>query len=206
MAIFLKGLSEKFSSSRKSKCSLPTDEVWKKAFVLTFHYDPNYLYHSGLDSILLSRVLSVPVKCLWSFPLGPDSPSTTVLFTWLPTWIPTRFPHIYADSYNIGLCFFSRLPPPTLCHPSRWSESPGLSSLSHITNSHWLSILHKLMYMFPCYSFHSSHPLLPTHYTVSIGLFSMSSYPLLPYKWAHQYCLSRFYIYALICNICFSLF
>ena len=114
VAIFLKGLSEKFSSSRKSKCSLSTDEVWKKAFVLTFHYDPSYLYHSGLDSILLSQVLSVPVKCLWSFPLGPDSPSTTVLFTGLRTWIPTRFPHIYADSYNIGLCFFfppSHLPP-----------------------------------------------------------------------------------------------
>ena len=62
VAVFLKGLSEKFSSSRKSKCSFSTDEVWKKAFVLPFHYDPSYLYHSGLDSILLSQVLAVPVR------------------------------------------------------------------------------------------------------------------------------------------------
>ena len=42
------------------------------------------------------------------------------------------------------------LPPPTPCHPSGWSQSPSLSSLRHTANSHWLSILHVLVYMFPC--------------------------------------------------------
>ena len=50
--------------------------------------------------------------------------------------------------------------PPTTSQPSKLSQSPGLSSLSHTANSHWLSILHVILYMFPCYSFHSSHPLL----------------------------------------------
>ena len=62
MAIFLKGLSEKFSSSRKSKCSRSNDEVWEKAFVFAFHCDPSYLHRSSLDSILVSHVLSVPVR------------------------------------------------------------------------------------------------------------------------------------------------
>ena len=33
------------------------------------------------------------------------------------------------------------LPSPALSHPSRLSQSPCLSSLSHIANSHWLSTL-----------------------------------------------------------------
>ena len=37
-----------------------------------------------------------------------------------------------------------------------------MSSLSHTANSHWLSILHMLAYMFPRYSLHLSHSLLPT--------------------------------------------
>ena len=53
------------------------------------------------------------------------------------------------------------LPPPILLHPSRLLQNPSLSSLSHIANSHWLSILHMVVYMLPCYSLHSSHPLLP---------------------------------------------
>ena len=48
------------------------------------------------------------------------------------------------------------LPPPTSSHPSRLSQSPSLSSLSHAANSHWLSVLHMVVYMFPCYSLHSS--------------------------------------------------
>ena len=43
------------------------------------------------------------------------------------------------------------LPPPTLSHPFRLSQSLGLSSLNHIANSHWLSILHMVMCIFPCY-------------------------------------------------------
>ena len=43
---------------------------------------------------------------------------------------------------------------------SRLAQSPGLSSLGHKANSHWLSISYMVVYMFPCYSLYSSHPLL----------------------------------------------
>ena len=46
-------------------------------------------------------------------------------------------------------------------HPSRLSQSTDLSSLNHTASSHWLSILHMVMYMFQCYSLYWSHPLLP---------------------------------------------
>ena len=65
------------------------------------------------------------------------------------TWI--------SHTHTYVLSLFS-LPPAS--HPSRLSHSSGLSSLSHIANSHWLFVLHMLVYMFPCYSPHSSHPLL----------------------------------------------
>ena len=47
------------------------------------------------------------------------------------------------------------LPTPLGCY-----KSPSLSSLCHITNFHWLSILHMVVYMLPCYSLLLSHPLL----------------------------------------------
>jgi len=55
------------------------------------------------------------------------------------------------------------LPPPIPSHPSTLLQSPGLSSLSHTANSAWLSILCVVVCMFPGYSLHSSHPLLPPH-------------------------------------------
>ena len=48
--------------------------------------------------------------------------------------------------------------------------STGLSSLSHTANSPWLSILHMVLYMFPCYSLHSSHSLTPHCVHKSVGL------------------------------------
>ena len=51
------------------------------------------------------------------------------------------------------------LPPPTplCCH-----TAPDLNSLCHTANSHWLSVLHIVMYMLQCYSPNLSHLLLPT--------------------------------------------
>ena len=57
---------------------------------------------------------------------------------------------------------WASLPPSTPSHPCRLSQSPCLSSLSHIANSYWLSIVHVLVCMFSFYSLHLSHPLLPT--------------------------------------------
>ena len=51
---------------------------------------------------------------------------------------------------------WTSLPPPTSSHPSRLPQSPSLSSLSHAANSHRLSVLHMVVYMFPCYSLHST--------------------------------------------------
>ena len=49
------------------------------------------------------------------------------------------------------------LPPtPLVCHGAL-----DLSSLSHTANSHWLSVLHIVMYMFQCYFLNWSHLLLP---------------------------------------------
>jgi len=83
---------------------------------------------------------------------------------------------IIALQYHVGFChtsawishratyapsFLNLLPTShSPSHPSRLSQSPSLSSQSQTANSHWLRILHMVVSMFPCYSLHSSHPLL----------------------------------------------
>ena len=104
---------------------------------------------------------------------------------------------IIALQYYVGVCHtstrishrYTYVPPSwnslSTSHPSqpsRWSQSPGLSSLSHTTNSHWLSVWHMVVYMFLCSSLHSSHPLLPTYHHRVHSLFSMSASPLRPCK------------------------
>ena len=59
------------------------------------------------------------------------------------------------------------------------SQRTGLSSLSRTANSYWLSVLNMVVYIFPCYSLHSSHLLLPPS-PMSTSLSSMSVFPLLP--------------------------
>ena len=84
---------------------------------------------------------------------------------------------------------WTSLPSPCPSHSSLL-QSPSLSSLSHTANSHWLSILCKVML-----SFHLSlsiHPTLsfPHHppYPRSISLFSiMSVSPLLPWFQVNSY-------------------
>ena len=43
---------------------------------------------------------------------------------------------------------WASVPPPTLSYPSRLSQGTSLSSPSHTVNSHWLFILH--IVVFPC--------------------------------------------------------
>ena len=69
------------------------------------------------------------------------------------TWISHRYTYVPS--------LLNPLPPPTPPHPSRLSKSTGLSSLSHVVTSHWLSVLQMVVYIFPCYSLHSSRALLP---------------------------------------------
>ena len=70
------------------------------------------------------------------------------------------------------------LPPPMLSHPCRLLQRPSVSSLSHIANFHWLSVLHMVVYKLPQYPLHSSHPLFPPP-PLSMSLLSMSAPPLL---------------------------
>ena len=69
------------------------------------------------------------------------------------TWISHRhiyvFPLLNPDSH---------LPPQLI--PSGCHRTPALRAMHHTSNSHWLSILHMVMYMFQCYTLKSSHPLL----------------------------------------------
>ena len=63
------------------------------------------------------------------------------------------------------MCLFppkapSHLPPHSTL-PS-YHGAPALCALYHTSNSHWLSLLHMVMYMFQCYPLNSSHPHLPT--------------------------------------------
>ena len=71
---------------------------------------------------------------------------------------------IHQHESAIGIHMSSPMNLPPTSHPfppSRLLRSPSLSSLSHTANSHWLSILHMVVYMLPFYFIHSSHPLLP---------------------------------------------
>ena len=108
------------------------------------------------------------------------------------TWIVHRY--TYAPS------LLNSLPP--LSHPSKLSQSIGLSSLSHRAN--WLS-------SFKYGNVHVSllHSVCPTpsspHLPVSTSQFSMSTSPLLPWRQVHQYHLSRFHMYVLIFDVYLSL-
>ena len=71
--------------------------------------------------------------------------------------------HKYESAIGIHMSppSWMSLPPSTPPHPSRLSQSPGWSCLSHTTNSPWLSILRMVMCMFACYSLGSPHLLFP---------------------------------------------
>ena len=81
----------------------------------------------------------------------------------------------FYESAMVYICPLPVKPSPT--PTPRLSQSPGLSSLSHTVNSHWLSILHMVMYVSMLLS--SIHPTLSfLPLTVSMSLLSMSVSPL----------------------------
>ena len=49
---------------------------------------------------------------------------------------------------SMSTCDPLPLPPPTPSHSSRLLQSPDWSSLKHRANSHWLFILHMVLFLF----------------------------------------------------------
>ena len=87
--------------------------------------------------------------------------------------------------------------------PLRSPQSTEQSSLCYTVCCHQLSILYIVVYIRQSQSRSSSHSPHPP--LVSIHLFSTSVSPFLLCRQVHLYHFSRFHIYALIYNICFSL-
>ena len=111
-------------------------------------------------------------------------------FCHMSTWISHRYTYVP----SLWEC------PPTPPHPSRLWQIPGLSSPSHAGNSHWLSVFHVVMYMFPCYSLHSSPLSLPNchvHKSVFFVCISIATLQI-----GSSYHLSKFHVYVLI-STCF---
>ena len=70
--------------------------------------------------------------------------------------------------------------PPSLSHPSRWSQSAELISLCCAAASHWLSILHLMVYVGPCHSLTSSQLTLPPPRVLRSILYVCVFVPVLP--------------------------
>ena len=69
--------------------------------------------------------------------------------------VSVKYQHESATGTHMSLL----LGPPTPSHPSRLPQNIGLTCQCHTANSHWLSVLHMVVYMFQCYSLYASHPL-----------------------------------------------
>ena len=67
---------------------------------------------------------------------------------------------------NQSQTYICPLPPEPAPHsppypiPPCCLRAPALGSLHHTSNSHWLSLLHMVTYIFQCHSLKSSHPFL----------------------------------------------
>ena len=102
------------------------------------------------------------------------------MFCWFLPHIPMNQPQVYRCPLPLEPpSHFPAHPTPLGCH-----REPSLGSLGRTANSHWLRTFHMEMYMSPCYSVSSPHPLLPL--TVSTSLFPRTAFPLLPCKQVHQ--------------------
>lgn len=69
--------------------------------------------------------------------------------------------HELAIGTHVSPSSLSPLPSPSPLHPCGCHGTPALGALRDRLNSHQLSILNKIMYMFECYFLKSSQPLLP---------------------------------------------
>ena len=81
-------------------------------------------------------------------------------------------------------------------------RAPIEAACAVTAGSHWLSVLHMLVYFFQAYS--QFIPLSPSS-PMSTCPFSTSASLFLPCKYVHLYHFSRFHMYELIYNTCCSL-
>ena len=114
----------------------------------------SHIYHyfrSSLLSLLLDS-LAVFFVCFNLF-----------LFNWrvIALQCCVGFCHTSAWTSHMYTYFPSLLNIPLTSHPIpalRLLQSTWLSSLCYTANSHWLSVLQMVIYMFHCYSLNSSYP------------------------------------------------
>ena len=84
---------------------------------------------------------------------------------------------LYIYIYHLHISSLLRLPP-SLSHPSRWSQSTELTSLCYAAASHQLSVLHLVVYICTCHSLTLSQLTLPpplcpqVHSLVGLRLYS----------------------------------
>ena len=98
----------------------------------------NYSFHY-LSVLIFVKILFFPFlfKNLWFLNWRIIVLQNYAGFCQTSKWISHRY------TYVPSLWTFPPLHSPS--HPFRLLQSPGLSSLSHTANSHWLSILHMVM-------------------------------------------------------------
>ena len=70
--------------------------------------------------------------------------------------------------------------PPSLSHPSMWSQSTELISLCYVAASHQLSILHLVVYICQCHSLTSSQLTFPPTRVLKSILYVCILIPVLP--------------------------
>ena len=99
-----------------------------------------------------------------------------VSFCCITKWISYTYTYI---SISLPSC----IPlPPSLSHPSRWSQSIKLISLCYAAASHKLSILHLVVYICPCHSLTLSQLTLPPPRVLKSILYVCVFIPVLPLR------------------------
>ena len=95
--------------------------------------------------------------------------------------------------------------PPSLSHPSRWSQSTKVISWCYAAASHYLSILHLVVYICQCYSLASSQLTLPPPHVLKSILYVCVFIPVWPLGSSETFFFFWFDIYVLAYGVCFSL-
>ena len=138
---------------------------WPKYWSVSFSISPCN-EHSGLISFRIDWLYLLAVQGTLKSLLQHHSSKVSIFQH------SAFFSFIYIYIY-IYLLFWNYLPSSSLSHCSRLIQSPCLSFLNHRANSHWLSILHKVMLvsmlLFPYIS--PSTPLSPCPKVYSLCLF-----------------------------------